>query len=46
MIIIYCVIYPWRCLCFGFLQITLKTPLRFTGLHNEQILLIDDLTFM
>src|SRR2546425_8758026 len=39
-------IYPWRCLCFGFSQITLTTPRRRTILHLAQILRTDERTFM
>ena len=37
--------YPWRCLCFGFSQITLMLPLRLMILHFSQIGFTDDLTF-
>src|SRR5215813_8712161 len=29
--------YPWRCLCFGFTQITRTTPRRWITLHLSQI---------
>src|SRR6185437_6466228 len=39
-------IYPCRCLCFEFSQITRTTPLRCTILHLSQIFLTDALTFI
>ena len=38
--------YPWRCLCFGFSQITLMLPFLLIILHFSQIGFTDDLTFM
>mgnify|MGYP006969323898 CR=1 FL=1 len=38
--------YPWRCLCFGFSQITRRTPLRLISLHFLQIGLMDARTFI
>ena len=38
--------YPWRCLCFGFSQITLMLPFLLMILHFSQIGFTDDLTFM
>jgi hypothetical protein len=38
-------IYPCRCLCLGFSQITRITPFLFTILHLSQIFLTDALTF-
>lgn len=37
---------PWRCLCFGSLQITLTTPFRLMILHLLQIFFTDARTFM
>jgi hypothetical protein len=39
-------IHPWRCLCFGFSQITRTTPLRRTILHFAQILRTEERTFI
>ena len=39
-------IYPCRCLCLGFSQMTRITPFRFTILHLSQIFLTDALTFI
>ena len=36
---------PWRCLCFGFSQITLIDPFLLMILHFSQIGFTDDLTF-
>src|SRR5436190_18634147 len=38
--------YPWRCLCFWFVQMTRTTPLRRTILHLSQIRLTDARTFI
>jgi hypothetical protein len=38
-------IYPCRCLCLGFSQMTRITPFRFTILHLSQIFLTEALTF-
>jgi len=37
--------YPWRCLCFGFSQITRTTPWRLMILHLSHIFFTDGLTF-
>ena len=37
---------PWRCLCFGFSQMTLMLPFLLMILHFSQIGFTDDLTFM
>lgn len=37
--------YPWRCLCFGFSQMTRTTPRRLIILHFSQRRLTDGLTF-
>src|SRR5437762_13338592 len=39
-------VYPCRCLCFEFTQITRTTPLRWMILHLSQIFLTDALTFI
>jgi hypothetical protein len=39
-------LYPCRCLCLGFSQITIILPLRRMILHLSQIFLIDERTFM
>jgi hypothetical protein len=41
-----CILYPCRCLCLGFSQITRTTPFRFTILHLSQIFLTEALTFI
>lgn len=38
-------LYPCLCLCLGFLQITITTPLRLMILHFSQRTLTDALTF-
>jgi len=38
--------YPWRCLCFGFSQITLIEPFLLIILHFSQIGFTDALTFI
>ena len=38
--------YPCRCLCFGFVQITLTTPLRWMTLQLSHIFLTEALTFI
>src|SRR5829696_7480022 len=38
--------YPCRCLCFGLVQITLTTPLRWMILQLSHIFLTDALTFI
>ena len=38
--------YPWRCLCFGFSQITLILPFLLMILHFSQMGFTDDLTFI
>ena len=38
--------YPWRCLCFGFSQITLIEPFLLMILHFSQIGFTDALTFI
>jgi len=40
------IVYPWRCLCFGFSQITRTTPFRRMILHFSQIAFTDGLTFI
>gem|GEM_PF-6813099 len=39
-------LYPWRCLCLGFLQMIRTTPLRRTTLQFSQIRFTLDLTFI
>ena len=38
--------YPCRCLCFGFVQITLTTPLRWIILQLSHIFLTEARTFI
>jgi hypothetical protein len=39
-------LYPWRCLCFGFEQMTITTLFRRTILHFSQRVLTDARTFI
>lgn len=38
--------YPWRCLCFGFIQITITVPFRRIKRHFVQIFLTEERTFI